>query len=75
MFSFFIQDQERPAKTKLFLEKLSVSHFWIFGNLNCRLCAVIANFVFSKNIHNFSKYHHMNPKFPGNEDFQKYKKN
>ena len=43
----------------------SVSHFWIFGKLNCQLRAVLANFLFLKNIQNCSKYHHMDPKFPG----------
>ena len=27
-----------------------------------------------QNIRNFSKYHHMDPKFPGNGDFRKSKK-
>ena len=38
-----------------------------------KLRAVLVTFGFSENIQNFSKYHHMNSKFPGNSDFQKSK--
>ena len=38
-----------------------------------RLHAVLANFGFSKNILHFSKYHHMDPKFPVNGNFGKSK--
>ena len=54
-FTFpLIKGKESPAKTKLFLAKL---------------CAVFVTFGFSKNIRNFSKYHHMDWKFPGIGDF------
>ena len=42
--------------------------------LNCRLRAILANFGYSKNIRNFSKYHQMDPKFAGNGNFRKSKK-
>ena len=38
------------------------------------LRTVLVTFGFSENIQNFLKYHHMDPKFPGNGDFQKLKK-
>ena len=60
-FLFYIpfKGKERPEQTKLFPAKLR---------------AVLANFGFSKNIRIFSKYHHMDPKFPGNEDIRKSEK-
>ena len=50
--------------------------FWIFGKLNCRLSAMLANFGFSKNIQNFRNIiiWNMDHKFPGNNDFLKIKK-
>ena len=83
---FFFKGKEKPAKTKLFRLNSSlantawsptphsVSHFWIFGKLNYWLRAVSANFGFSKNIWNFTKYLYMDPKFPGYGDFGKSKK-
>ena len=44
----------------------SVSHYWIFVKFNCRLRAVLVTLGFWEKIRNFSKYHHMDPKFPGN---------
>ena len=66
LFMFYIpfKDKERPAKTKLFWAKPPDS----------AQCAVLVTFGFSENIRNFSKYHHLDPEFPGNGDFRKSKK-
>ena len=83
---FFIQGKEKPAKTKLFLAKLCsvLVTFGFSENIlstppsvslcGVRLRAVLANFGFSKIIQTFSKYQHMDPKFPEKWRFSKIKK-
>ena len=67
----FSRQNSAQGNTALSLTPCSVSHFWIFGNFNCLLCAVLVTFGFSENIRHFLKYHHMDPKFPRNCDFRK----
>ena len=64
-FYFFHSMQGEACKDKIVPGKTQSS----FSLCGVRLRAVLVTFGFLENIRHFSKYHHMDPKFPGNGDF------